>query len=316
VIRTPEARGAGGPSVTFGVLPGGSSPQEFLAAAQTAEALGYDSVWVGDHVLWPAFWPEPLTMLAAASAVTDRVGLGTGVLLAALRKPAALAKQTATLQWLAEGRFRLGVGAGGEYPTEFAASGVPLDRRGPYLDQTLEALRALWTGAPVTLANEVVQLDGAVLDVVPDPPIPIWVGGRSTPAQRRAARFGDAWMPFVITPERFAEGWANVRGQAEALGRDPDVLLPALQLWGQFDDDFPAALETIAARIEQTNRTPFERFERYTVYGDAAMWIDRLGAFLDAGVRHFNLVFAGGDRLAQLARVAAEVVPAVEARAE
>ena len=301
--------------VTFGVLPGGGTPQEFLAGAQTAEALGYDSVWVGDHVLWHVFWPEPLTMLGAASAVTDSIALGSGVLLAALRKPAPLAKQTATLQWLANGRFRLGVGAGGEFASEFAASDVPLDQRGAYLDQTLEALQALWTGAPVTLHNDVVQLDEAVLDMVPNPKIPVWVGGRSAPAQRRAARFGDAWMPFVITPERFAEGWANVRARAEALDRDPDALIPALQLWCQFDDDITVALPSIAARIESTYRTPFDRFERYTVYGDAQMWTDRLGEFADAGVRHFNLVFAGGDRLAQLARIAAEVIPAIEARA-
>jgi probable F420-dependent oxidoreductase len=302
-------------SVTFGVLPGGGTPEEFLAGAQTAEALGYDSVWVGDHVLWHVFWPEPLTMLGAASAVTERVALGSGVLLAALRKPAALAKQTATLQWLSSGRFRLGVGAGGEFATEFEASGVPLERRGAYLDQTLEALQALWTGAPVTFENDVVQLSDAVLDVVPEPAIPVWVGGRSAPAQRRAARFGDAWMPFVITPERFAEGWANVRDRAGSFDRDPDALTPALQLWGMFDDDLATALETIAARIEQTYRVPFERFERYTVYGDASMWMERLGEFVDAGVRHFNVVFAGGDRLSQLARIAAEVVPAVQAEA-
>ena len=100
--------------LAFGVLPGGSTPQEFLASAQTAEAMGYDSVWVGDHVLWHVFWPEPLSLLSAASVVTENVALGSGVLLAALRKPAALAKQTATLQWLSEGRFRLGVGSGGE----------------------------------------------------------------------------------------------------------------------------------------------------------------------------------------------------------
>ena len=304
-----------GAGVTFGVLPGGGTPEEFLAGAQTAEALGYDSVWVGDHVLWHVFWPDPLTMLGAASAVTDRVGLGSGVLLAALRKPAALAKQTATLQWLANGRFRLGVGSGGEFATEFEASGVPLDRRGAYLDQTLEAVRALWTGAPVTLANEVVQLNGAVLDVVPEPAIPIWVGGRSAAGQRRAAQYGDAWMPFVITPERFAEGWANVRGRAESFDRDPDAIRPALQLWGMFDDDLAVALETTAARIEQTYQVPFDRFERYTVYGDASMWGERLGEFVDAGVRHFNIVFAGGDRLSQLARIASEVVPAVQGRA-
>ena len=230
LTRAPDA-------VTWGALPGGASPGEFLAGVRAAEALGFDSVWVGDHVLWHVFWPEPLSMLGAASAVTERVGLGSGVLLAALRRPAPLAKQTATLQWLSGGRFHLGVGAGGEFAGEFEASGVPLSRRGAALDQTLEALRALWTGAPVTLHNDVVQLDDAVLDVVPDPAIPIWVGGRSPGAQRRAARYGDAWMPFVVTPERFREGWAAVRAQAEAFDRDPDQLLPALQLWCQFDDD-------------------------------------------------------------------------------
>ena len=302
-------------SLTFGVLPGGATPEEFLAGVQTAEALGFDSAWVGDHVLWHVFWPEPLTMLAAASTTSSTIALGSGVLLAALRKPAALAKQTATLQWLSAGRFRLGVGAGGEYAKEFEASGVPLAERGGYLDATLEAVTALWTGEPVTLRNSVIEVDGAQLDLVPEPRIPLWVGGRSAPAQRRAARFGDAWMPFVISPERFAEGWANVRAQAERLDRDPAAIVPALQLWGQFDDDLAEALTTIAARIESTYRTPFDRFEQYTVYGDAEMWVKRLGAFVEAGVRHFNFVFAGGDRLSQLARISAEVIPRLQARA-
>lgn len=300
--------------LTFGVLPGGSTPQEFLAAVQTAEALGYDSAWVGDHVLWPVFWPAPLTMLAAASAVTERIGLGTGVLLAALRRPAPLAKETATLQWMSGGRFRLGVGAGGEYPKEFEASGVPVAERGRALDGTLEALTALWSGETVSLHNRQIDVEDARLDLVPEPRIPIWVGGRAPAAQRRAARFGDAWMPFVITPERFAEGWTNVRAQAEALGRDPDMIRPALQLWGQFDDDLAEALPTIAARIESTYRVPFERFERYTVYGDGGMWVERLGEFIEAGVRHINIVFAGGDRLMQLTRVATDVIPALQAR--
>jgi probable F420-dependent oxidoreductase len=304
----------GGHPLTVGVLPGGSTPEEFLAGVRTAEALGYDSVWVGDHVLWPVFWPDALTLLAGAATATERIGLGSGILLAALRRAAPLAKQTASLQWLSGGRFRLGVGVGGEFPPEFEASGVPLDRRGAALDETLEALQALWSGEPATLAGEHVQLDGAVLDVVPEPRIPIWVGGRSAPAQRRAARFGDAWMPFVITPERFAEGWTNVRSGAEALDRDPSAIVPALQLWCMYDADLAVALPTIAERIESTYRTPFERFEQYTVYGDASMWLERLGAYLDAGVRHINLVFAGGDRLSQLTRIATEVLPQLEAR--
>lgn len=248
-------------------------------------------------------------MLAAASAVTERIHLGTGVLLAALRRPAPLAKQTATLQWMSGGRFRLGVGAGGEYPTEFEASGVPLGERGKYLDDTLEALRALWSGDEVSVHNRQIDVGGARLDLPPDPPIPVWVGGRSAAGQRRAAQYGDAWMPFVISPERFAEGWTNVRGRAESFDRDPEAIRPALQLWAQFDDDLAEALPVIASRIEATYRVEFERFERYTVYGDADMWVTRLQAFIDAGVRHFNIVLAGGDRLMQLTRIATDVIP-------
>lgn len=302
--------------LTFGVLPGGATPEEFLASVQVAEELGYDSVWVGDHVLWPVFWPEPVVLLAAAAAVTSRIALGTGVMLAALRGAAPLAKQTATLQWISNGRFRLGVGTGGEYPKEFEASGVPLADRGRRLDDTLEAATALWTGDPVTLHNTAIDVDDATLDLVPSPPIPLWVGGRSRPAQRRAARFGDAWMPFVTTPEHFAQGLANVRAEAEALGRDPASIRPALQLWGMFDDDLAIALPTIAERIESTYRVPFERFERYTVYGDTEMWVARLREYVDAGVRHFNLVLAGGDRTAQLARIALEVMPRLQAEFE
>jgi probable F420-dependent oxidoreductase len=298
--------------ITCGVLPGGSTPAEFLIACQTAEALGYDSVWVGDHVLWPSFWPEPITMLAAASAVTERVHLGTGVLLAALRRPAPLAKQTATLQWMSGGRFRLGVGAGGEYPKEFEASGVPLDQRGAYLDATLEAIRALWSGDEVALHNAQIDVEGARLDLPPDPPIPIWVGGRSPAGQRRAAQYGDAWIPFVISADRFAEGWANVRGRAEGFDRDPGAIRPALQLWCQFDDDLAEALPVIASRIEATYGVEFGRFERYTVYGDAEMWLARLQEFVDAGVRHFNFVLAGGDRLMQLTRIATDVIPRLQ----
>lgn len=302
--------------VTFGVLPGGATPEEFLASVQVAEELGYDSVWVGDHVLWPVFWPEPVVLLAAAAAVTSRIALGTGVMLAALRGAAPLAKQTSTLQWISNGRFRLGVGTGGEYPKEFEASGVPLADRGRRLDDTLKAVRALWTGDPVTLHNTAIDVDDATLDLVPSPPIPLWVGGRSRPAQRRAARFGDAWMPFVTTPEHFAQGLANVRAEAEALGRDPASIRPALQLWGMFDDDLAIALPTIAERIESTYRVPFERFERYTVYGDTEMWVARLREYVDAGVRHFNLVLAGGDRTAQLARIALEIMPRLQAEFE
>jgi len=115
---------------------------------------------------------------------------------------------------------------------------------------------------------------------------------------------------------RHAGGVVKRSHRVLAIRRDPDAIVPALQLWGQFDDDLAEALTTIAARIESTYRTPFDRFEQYTVYGDAEMWVERLGGFIEAGVRHFNFVFAGGDRLSQLARISAEVIPRLQARVE
>jgi len=237
------------------------------------------------------------------------VRLGTAVMLAALRPPVVVAKAAATLDHLAAGRFVLGAGIGGENPAEFAAVGVPVRERSGRLDETLRICRALWSSPePVTFEGRYFSLHDVRFDLPPytagGPPI--WVGGRAPRSLRRAGELGDGWLAFVVTPERFAGGWATVRDHAAAAGRDPATLTPALQLWCALASTDAEARDLIAPAIERMYRTPFERFERYTMYGTPDRWRDRIAEFAAAGVRHFNLVFAGGDVQSQMVQFVTE----------
>lgn len=301
--------------VSFGVLPGHDPSGDLLGTAEMAEALGFDSAWVGDHLLWHVASPDPGVLLGALAARTTRLRLGTAVMLAALRSPLVVAKMAATLDHLSEGRFVLGVGLGGENPAEFAAAGVPLRERSGRLDETLTLCRALWAGEPVNHSGRYFPMENVRFDLPPRTPggPPVWVGGRAPGALRRAGRLGDGWLAFVVTPERFAAGWATVRRHATEAGRDPDALTPALQLWCNLAESDEAAREELAPRIERFYRTPFARFEPYTICGDAETWRERIAAFAAAGVRHFNLIFEGGEPLAQMARFASELMPELQA---
>ena len=298
--------------LTFGIIPGHDQSGDFLGTVELAEALGFDSVWVGDHVLWyvPSF--DPVAMLGAIAARTSRVRLGTAVMLAALRHPVIVAKAAATLDHLSAGRFVLGVGIGGENPAEFAAVGVPLAQRSGRLDETLRICRALWQAkGPVTFSGRYLRLEDVRFDLPPATPggPPVWVGGRAPRSLRRAGELGDGWLAFVVTPDRYAENWATVQEHARAAGRDARTLTAGLQLWCSLADSDTEAREVIAPAIERMYRTPYERFERYCLHGDPERWQQRLGEFARAGVRHFNLIFAGGDVQGQMVRFATEVVP-------
>ncbi len=297
-------------AISFGVLAGHGG--DWLGDAELAEALGFDSVWVGDHVLWHASAPDPAVMLGALAARTSRVRIGSGVMLAALRPPLVVAKQAATLDLLSGGRFVLGVGIGGENPAEFEAVGVDVRERGGRLDETLAICRALFSQPEVNFDGRFYRLRGVRFDLPPATPggPPIWVGGRAPEALRRAGRLGDGWLAFAVTPERFADGWRSVCEQAERARRDPSELTPAVQLWCRFDEDRAAAGAAIAPAIEAFYRLPYARFAPYCIAGDGDDWRRGLQAFADAGVRHVNLIPAGGDTAVQLVQIAENILPA------
>jgi probable F420-dependent oxidoreductase len=177
-----------------------ASPEAIRRAAVQAEELGFDDVWVSDHLVVPdgtpyppAFLYEPLATLLWAAAATSRVGLGTSVLILPYRNPVHQAKELATLDQLSLGRVVVGAGAGW-LEGEFDALGVPFAERGARTDEAIDVLRACWSEEdPVTFTGPRVRLEAMKVRPKPAHPIPVWVGGESPPALRRALAKGDGW---------------------------------------------------------------------------------------------------------------------------
>ncbi len=199
----------------------GTLPDTVAAAATTAEGLGYDSVWTNDHILVPAGEGrsgnliEPLITLASLIHLVPRLKLGTSVLVLPQRDAILVAKQVAALDVLSGGRFILGLGVGWN-EAEFNFVGADFARRGAVTDEAVAVMRALWRQPEVSYQGQFYNFSGALFDPKPagDGP-PLWVGGNSAPAIRRAARYGDAWVPFNIKLDDFKAGVAGLRAQTE-----------------------------------------------------------------------------------------------------
>src|SRR2546430_10539314 len=175
------------------VMSGRPETGPLLTMAERAEAAGFDSVWTGDALIARPRH-EPLTLLAAVAARTKRVRLGTAVLLPALRNPVVLAHIVGTLDRIAEGRVILGVGIAGDMPAirkEFAAAGVPWDRRVGRFLEILAICQALWTRDGVSFSGKHFTLDNVTMEPKPHRPggPPIWIGGSGPTSPREAPRF-------------------------------------------------------------------------------------------------------------------------------
>lgn len=204
--------------------------QALVGLAERAEAIGLDSVWVHDHVFNVGHvreriggrpYYEPLTLLAYVAARTTRVRLGTSVLVLPYHHPVRLAKTAATLDVLSGGRLVLGVGVGA-IAQEMQAMGVPFKERGPFSDEAIGVMRALWTEEEPRFEGRYTRFAGMPFSPRPlqTPAIPIVIGGVSRAAIRRAARLGDGWQPLGLSPAALGEGMARLRQEARALGRD------------------------------------------------------------------------------------------------
>ncbi len=203
-----------------------AGPASIRRTAIEAEALGYHDVWVSEHIIVPKdggyppspnFW-DPVLTLTWAAAVTSKVRLGTSVLVLPLRHPLPLAKELATLQNLSGGRLILGAGVGW-LEAEFAALGVPFKERGRRMDEGIAMMRAVWTQDPVTFESKWIPAKIDAMRAQPQPivPIPIWIGGSSDAAIRRALRL-DGWHGSRVAPDQ-AAGWVK-RLRAERPGDD------------------------------------------------------------------------------------------------
>ena len=214
--------------------------QSVFQMATRAEELGFDSIWVSEHIFNVSYvfdrlgdrpYYEPLTILSYLAATTKRVGLGTSVLVLPYHNPIRLAKVAATLDVMSEGRLMLGVGVGviGE---ELEAMGSTFRERGAITDEAIAVMKELWTQETPSYQGKYHSFEGMKFSPKPlqKPHIPLLVGGSSPGAIRRAARVGDGWHPSNLSPEELGERLDHLREQARAVGRDLSEIPVSIRL--------------------------------------------------------------------------------------
>ena len=177
--------------------------------------MGYEYFSVGEHYMRgnpPGPSHASLPLLGVAAGATEKIRILSSILLVPFYHPVVLAGMTATLDIASSGRLTLGVGVGGEYPVEFEAAGLEVKQRGRRTNECLEVLLRLWQGERVNYEGRHFQLNGASINPVPaqNPHPPIWVSGRREAAMLRAVRFGDGWMPYFYSPERYQISVAKI----------------------------------------------------------------------------------------------------------
>lgn len=286
-----------------------------LAHAEMVEALGYDSVWVSEHIAFHVPTFDALTTMAALAARTSRLRIGSAVLLLPLRPPAAVAKAVTTLDIISGGRILLGVGVGGEYPPEFAACGVPLSERGGRTNEAIAVLRALWTQEQASFTGTYFHFTDIAMHPKPVQPggPPIIIGGRSEAAIRRAARLGDGYMPYLFSPRQYGEALHKINTYAAEAGRTLQNFQATLYQFIYVADTYQAAFEQANIRLSANYQQPFDRLiDRYCVVGPPQACIARLQEYIRAGARHLILTPTVADShefIEQAQRLAREVLP-------
>jgi len=275
--------------------------REVVALGQRAEQLGFDSIWTMDHLFNIGFvrdrlddkpYFHPLGILSFLAAKTTTITLGTSVIVLPYHNPIELAKYSATLDQLSGGRFILGVGAGG-MREESDALGLDFHRRGAIASEMMRVMRELWTSDMPAFSGAIWRFDS--LRFSPKPvqrPMPIWVGGASPGAMKRAATLGDGWHPSGISPENYRSGAEQIKRMAAAAGRDP----------GQISLSVRAAI-----RLNPPSGAPLSRFD-----GSSQDMVNAIGDYARVGVEHVVLAPDSGnvalvrDKMKQIAR---DVIP-------
>ena len=306
----------------IGVMPGpwpagvDGNADFFWRFVETCEKSAIDSVWFSERLSSPVPVPEPMTAMAAIAARTTRLKFGPSVLITPFRSPVVAARELAMIDYLSNGRMLPAFGIGVEQEREFLAAGVPFKERGKRTDEAIAIMRRCWQEDEVTFAGEFWKLDR--ITVLPKPlqqPFPLWIGGNSEAAMRRAGRLGDGWIPSFIPPARFAEGLKKTQEFAAAAGREVPVDHFGVLFYYCLDDD-PARAHAMAAPFVPRNRVDDATLAQCTAFGPPDLVRERLEQYVAAGASKFILrpMCPSEHVLDQLARLGAEVVPDFHSR--
>lgn len=286
-----------------------ATPQDVIAIIQKAEELGFHSVWGNDHITAPEYvrksfseppnFYEPLITLSYAAARTDRIRLAPSVIVLPMREPVYLAKQVATLDVFSGGRFILGVGVGA-YREEFERINPRLAKtanRGEMVDESIEALVCLLTEPVASFAGKYYQFDGIALSPKPQQdPFPIYVGGNSDNAARRAGTHGMGWLPAALSADDIRHGIEILHQAASDAGRDAGEIDIAPQLMVTMGRTYQEAMERfqdsqmyhhlISLRRSTLRGQDLSRIEENNLIGTPDQILAKISNLENAGVTH------------------------------
>lgn len=282
-----------------------SSVEQRQAMLTDIADSGVDHVCVGDHVSFHVGAGAD-GLIDATSMLTHYADLPcyVALYLLPLRHPVLVARQLASIAELAPGRLTFGVGIGGEDPHELEICGVDPSTRGRRMDESLEILRELSEGKPVSFDGEFFALRDAQILPAQSSPIPIVVGGRSDAAVRRAGRFGDGWLGIWVSPRRFGSVVTQIAEHAARAERDSSGFQHAINVWCGFGRNRDVARAPLAAGMQSFYQMPFEPFERYSPYGTPEEVADFLHPFVEAGCSVFNVIPCASDHETAVSAVA------------
>lgn len=259
-----------------------TKPNTVMSFAKKCEAMGLDSFWTIDRIAYDNL--EPLTLLAAAAGATQKIRLGTSVLLAGLRHPTLLAKMLATIDFISNGRLTLGVGFGSR-ENDFSAVGIPFEARGSRTVEAVQLMKRLWTEDKVTSKGRFFSVQNLTIGPRPiQQSIPIWTGGSAEVALKRAGTWADGFICGSSAIPDFPATWDKVASYAATAGRDPKQIEKAGLTFMAINDDHAKAVKTLEDYVMRYYGRLRADVASTSVVGSAAQCAERIDTFLGKGL--------------------------------
>jgi probable F420-dependent oxidoreductase len=270
-----------------------TKPENIVNFANKCEAMGLHSMWTIDRVVYDNL--EPLTLLAAAAAVTQRIRIGTSVLLPGLRHPALLAKSIATLDFISNGRLTVGVGFGSR-ENDFTAVEVPFEGRGSRAVECVQLMKRLWTEENVTHKGRFFNVQNLTLGPRPiQKPIPIFTGGSAEISLKRAGTWADGFICGSSAIPEFSTTWEKIAQYARAAGRNPNEIEKAGLTFMAINDDTTKAVETLHNYVMRYYGRLRGDVASTSLVGSPTAVADRIEAFLATGLDTLIIGLADPD---------------------
>jgi probable F420-dependent oxidoreductase len=271
-----------------------TKPENVINFAKKCEAMGCHSMWTIDRIVYDNL--EPLTILAAAAGATQKIRLGTSVLLANLRHPSHVAKIISTLDFISNGRVTVGLGFGSR-ENDYKAVEIPFEHRGSRAVEQVELMKRLWTEDNVTHKGKFYNVENLTVGPKPiqKPHPPIWTGGSAEVALKRAGTWANGFICGSSAIPDFPATWEKISGYAKAAGRDPNKINKAGLTFMAIDDDQNKAVKTVEDYVMRYYGRLRADVANTSLVGSPSAVVDRIGAFLSKGLDTLIIGLADPD---------------------